>query len=649
MPSARIDDSRSPALRLIDWFIPESVGQDSEHALLQGRLLVVCGVTLAALALGFSWTTYHYDPDPGMKTTALAFGSVVTLAPLLYLKNTGRLRRAAQALTLEVLVVLLLLAFSSKGLRDVTLWLVPLAPVLGAFLAGPRFGFACAVIIDAALFALYEMHQSGHDFLMPGPRNLFFIAMACGALVTVLGGFAWVYETTRAKAAASLGKALAQLQHANEQAQSVNAALARARDAAEADARRKSTFLAEMRRLAEAQGHALRDTRASMAEMDAAIKSIASSAGTLARAVDSSTASMTTVDGAGQQLGRSTRTMVEAVGETAASIEEMNASIARVAGNVDGLLRVAEKTQGSMNDTEKLIADVESHASSTATLAERVIEDAARGREAVRRSLRGTEEIRDSSSTAARLMQGLGQKISNIGSIVSVIGDVADQTNLLSLNAAIIAAQAGESGKGFGVVADEIKSLAGRTNASTKEIGELIHSIQQESQALIDATMRAETAVVAGIEMTREAEAALEKIVHSAEQSTTMVRAIAEATDRQARGTRAVAAEMGTVTRTVNELAASTAEQARASTQIMTVTSRMREMVKTVESAIGTQQQNSEQVRLALAQINQMTRTLNSAQADQSRGSERILGSIEKLHTAQMAQVKSIESLETTR
>src|ERR1041384_5551262 len=92
-----------------------------------------------------------------------------------------------------------------------------------------------------------------------------------------------------------------------------------------------------------------------------------------------------------------------------------------------------------------------------------------------------------SSRTAGDVIRQLGERIAAIGNILNVIDDVAEQTSLLALNAAIIAAQAGEHGRGFAVVADEIKDLAERTGASTKEIAELIRSVQDESRNAVAA------------------------------------------------------------------------------------------------------------------------------------------------------------------
>ena len=115
--------------------------------------------------------------------------------------------------------------------------------------------------------------------------------------------------------------------------------------------------------------------------------------------------------------------------------------------------------------------------------------------------------IKETSSETVNIIATLGQRIEAIGDILNVIDDVAEQTNLLALNAAIIAAQAGEHGKGFAVVADEIKDLAERAGASTKEIAELIKTIQAESKNAIKTVERSNATVDHGVQVSAEAEA----------------------------------------------------------------------------------------------------------------------------------------------
>ncbi len=152
------------------------------------------------------------------------------------------------------------------------------------------------------------------------------------------------------------------------------------------------------------------------------------------------------------------------------------------------------------------IGQVETNANETARLSEQVSEDAQSGVESLQKTLSGIDRIKETSRTAAGVIESLGKRISDIGNILNVIDDVAEQTNLLALNAAIIAAQAGEHGKGFAVVAEEIKDLAERTGASTKEIAELIRSIQEESRNAVAVMNQGVKNVEEGVQLGREAE-----------------------------------------------------------------------------------------------------------------------------------------------
>jgi methyl-accepting chemotaxis protein len=211
--------------------------------------------------------------------------------------------------------------------------------------------------------------------------------------------------------------------------------------------------------------------------------------------------------------------------------------------------------------------------------------------------------IKESSQEAVSVIANLGSRIDAIGQIVNVIDDVAEQTNLLALNAAIIAAQAGEQGKGFAVVADEIKELAQRAGASTREITDLIKTVQAESKNAISAVERGAYNVDRGVEVSNEAERALKKILESTQKSTSMVRAIAHATVLQAKGSRQVTDAIGRIAETVQQIAAATAQQARGAEHIMKGAERMRVITQDVERSATDQSENERRVATVIRGI----------------------------------------------
>ena len=240
-----------------------------------------------------------------------------------------------------------------------------------------------------------------------------------------------------------------------------------------------------------------------------------------------------------------------------------------------------------MNEMDVSIDQVQSNANETARLSEEVALDAEKGAEAILKTISEIYRIKESSQEAVSVISSLGSRIEAIGQIVNVIDDVAEQTNLLALNAAIIAAQAGEQGKGFAVVADEIKDLAERAGASTREITDLIKTVQAESKNAIAAVERGAHNVDRGVEVSNEAERALKKILESSQKSTNMVRAIARATVEQAKGSKQVTDAIGRIAETVQQIAAATAEQARGSELIMKSAEKMRIITQHVERSLA--------------------------------------------------------------
>lgn len=381
-------------------------------------------------------------------------------------------------------------------------------------------------------------------------------------------------------------------------------------------------------------------------ELTAAMVQISEHIEVLASSAEESSASI-------MQLTTTTDQMVNGVGElgssvreSVSSIEEMTFSIKEVAKNVDALSLTAEETSSSMNEMDVSIDQVQSNANETARLSEEVARDAELGAESILKTIGEIYRIKESSQEAVSVMSDLGSRIDAIGQILNVIDEVAEQTNLLALNAAIIAAQAGEHGKGFAVVADEIKDLAERAGASTKEIADLIKTIQTESRNAITAVERGAQNVDRGVQVSNEAERALKKILESSQKSTNMVRAIARATVEQSKGSKQVTDAIGRIAETVQQIAAATAEQARGSEMIMNSGEKMRTIAQQVERSSEEQSRGGRQISQAIESISAMVHQLNSAYRQHARGSDTAVHIAQRLSEISKSQVDSAGALQ---
>ncbi len=394
-----------------------------------------------------------------------------------------------------------------------------------------------------------------------------------------------------------------------------------------------------------AQLQSIEVTSRLMRELAGAIHEVAANVESLTSSAEESSSSILEMTATHDEVAENIGELAGSVRETVSSIEEMAYSIKEVAKNVDALSLTAEETSSSMNEMDVSIDQVQSNANETARLSEEVALDAEKGAEAILKTISEIYRIKESSQEAVSVISNLGSRIEAIGQIVNVIDDVAEQTNLLALNAAIIAAQAGEQGKGFAVVADEIKDLAERAGASTREITDLIKTVQAESKNAITAVERGAHNVDRGVEVSNEAERALKKILESSQKSTNMVRAIARATVEQAKGSKQVTDAIGRIAETVQQIAAATAQQARGSELIMKSADKMRLISQHVERSSQEQAKGSRQITTTIEGISTMVGQVNAGQRAQTKVSEQLMASTQRMDDAVRGQDAAIASL----
>jgi methyl-accepting chemotaxis protein len=248
----------------------------------------------------------------------------------------------------------------------------------------------------------------------------------------------------------------------------------------------------------------------------------------------------------------------------ASASQQISAAAAQQSAGMETQKDQTRQVASAMQEMSSTIVQISENSNKAAESARKASETARVGGKVVEETLEKMREIASSVGDTAKKVAALGKSSDQIGQIIGVIDDIADQTNLLALNAAIEAARAGEQGRGFAVVADEVRKLAERTSKATKEIASMIQSIQSETKSAVDAMETGTKQVEAGVETTTLAGASLEEIISAAEQVGDMVAQIATAATQQSSATEEVNANIEQIAKITAETAEGAQQSAKA-------------------------------------------------------------------------------------
>jgi methyl-accepting chemotaxis protein len=260
--------------------------------------------------------------------------------------------------------------------------------------------------------------------------------------------------------------------------------------------------------------------------------------------------------------------------------EELSAQIEQASrGAEEQKARVAE-TSTAMEQMNSTVLEVAKSASQAAEEADTAKENAQLGEKKVGEVITAVGDVQSQADSLKVSMEELGKQAAGIGNILEVITDIADQTNLLALNAAIEAARAGEAGRGFAVVADEVRKLAEKTMAATSEVGGAISRIQSMTKGNVAATEKAVKAVAHSTELANESGRALKEIVSRVDNAADQVRSIATASEEQS----ATSEEINRATDDINRISMETSqvmlESAQAIQEVASMASRLNSVIE---------------------------------------------------------------------
>jgi methyl-accepting chemotaxis protein len=237
----------------------------------------------------------------------------------------------------------------------------------------------------------------------------------------------------------------------------------------------------------------------------------------------------------------------------ATAAEQLSATASLQAEGADRHMKEAAEVAGAMEGMNTSVLQLSASSGRAAEDSSRAAETARQGGNIVDRTLNKMRAISESVSSTAARVQELGKRSDEIGRIIKVIDEIADQTNLLALNAAIESARAGDQGRGFAVVANEVRKLAERTSAATKEIAQMVANIQSGSQSAVEAMQRGTREVEEGLTTTAQAGDALKQIIQTSEHVGEMVTQIAQAASNQSRTSQEINRSMDQIARLVVE------------------------------------------------------------------------------------------------
>ena len=277
------------------------------------------------------------------------------------------------------------------------------------------------------------------------------------------------------------------------------------------------------------------------------------------------------------------RQLVSAINVTAERVarasDQTQATAVELAEASENQAQEIAGASAAINEMAVSIDQVSSNAAESAAVADRSVAIAYNGAEVVQRTIDGMNTIRDQIQETSKRIKRLGESSQEIGDIVGLINDIADQTNILALNAAIQASMAGEAGRGFAVVADEVQRLAERSTSATKQIETLVKTIQTDTNEAVISMEQTTSEVVRGANLAKDAGVALDEIQKVSNDLAKLIASISDAAKLQSASASHIATTMNVVQEITSQTTGATFDTARSVSELANMAESLRESV----------------------------------------------------------------------
>jgi methyl-accepting chemotaxis protein len=556
---------------LLEWFIPSSIPKDTEEYQ-TAKVLIGLGLIATIVMIFIIMRTFaQFGWVPILLYSQIGI-FVSGVSSLIFLKFFASPRLAGWVIVGGITAGIASIACASGGLHSNTIGDFSVSCLAALLILGKRAGWVIASIATLFIVGLFILTKSGYVFVPEYPpefqaesefNNIFTI----GIVVTILGTLFLsgkdrmqsLLEAEKASIQRKVEEAVAENQRQQEEARQRDAENLRAVQEQQAYLEESARqILDAMQRFAfgdltvQVQSNGREDDITKIfTGFNRSVASVRNLVQKVIQNVEQTNAIAAHISSASGQMAATSQEQAAQVTQIASAIEEMSHSVNQNAQHTAQVSHITQ--QNGINATK--------------------------GAGVVDAAVKKIEEIANVVSSASTVVEKLGNSSAEIGEIVQVIEEIADQTNLLALNAAIEAARAGEQGRGFAVVADEVRKLAERTATATKQISQTIKQIQRDTDQAVTGMKRGDSEVREGLTLAKEAGTALTGIVSGSREVESMVEILANAMQEQSSTATEITKSVEQVSSAVNETTASLTEIARATENLRGLTESLQDLV----------------------------------------------------------------------